>query len=663
MAIPYDQQYYVEKERNDKFQWLILAVTFGLLVVHGLIFHWIPNYLRSKRSINHLKFIPYFKFIKYFSYINTCFKVPKFWKKKDHYYFQPSLLLLYLGYLAVNGVFAFAQTKDINYEPTTYIVGKRLGKLAIGNMPLIYLFVTKNDLISAISGLQHDRLVVFHKWIGRTIWMLSTAHLYLCATYWLNMDVKLMLEIPPQYFGMIAYASCCFLTWASLRWIRRIAFDVFLVQHRVFSFMMLLFSIFHNSQSRAGVIFAVHMLVVDRVVSRVLGIIHCRRSPTKGISRFETFDEDTLLVTLPIKMNKKQNPSLWYNCILPKYGTWKAGQHVLLNVPLVYKFQYHPFTIASLAETGEIKLLIRKQKGFTKHLVNKVLSLEQSNNEGDHKQTRFENIKAKFHSNAQNIIRKAEGILMSYMPERWHSSNAEECSYDLGEGKELVSMKATINGPYGANFQRLTSFDSILFLCAGSGGSFIFPVCLDFLIENEKRNAASDFFNRPEKCLVHLLWTIKEKQNIVWYKHIIDKLLPYILSGNLKLTIHISRYESDILTTNTSQTKSEGMQKNSDKTIEASFSECIDQREYSFQYAKIIMESGLVEFQHGRPDLKYEISSVSQDIIRNCDDSTSRSLAVMACGPNQFLSKVKTECQRNRRIKGSPDIYCYCESF
>ena len=32
-------------------------------------------------------------------------------------------------------------------------------------------------------------------------------------------------------------------------------------------------------------------------------------------------------------------------------------------------FQYHPFTISSLAESGEMKLLIRVERGFTRKLM------------------------------------------------------------------------------------------------------------------------------------------------------------------------------------------------------------------------------------------------------------------------------------------------------
>ncbi|KAG2730816.1 hypothetical protein G9P44_005965 [Scheffersomyces stipitis] len=57
---------------------------------------------------------------------------------------------------------------------------------------------------------------------------------------------------------------CFLLTFANIKIIRRYAFDFFMVQHRIFSFIMLLLAFFHNGGSKAMVILAVHLLVLDK---------------------------------------------------------------------------------------------------------------------------------------------------------------------------------------------------------------------------------------------------------------------------------------------------------------------------------------------------------------------------------------------------------------
>ena len=67
--------------------------------------------------------------------------------------------------------------------------------------------------------------------------------------------------------------------------------------------------------------------------------------------------------------------------------------------------QYHPFTISSLAESGEMKLLIRVERGFTRKLMR----------------------------------------------------HLEQVDHDE------VTIKAMFHGPYGARYQPLITFDTCLF--------------------------------------------------------------------------------------------------------------------------------------------------------------------------------------------------------
>ena len=86
-----------------------------------------------------------------------------------------------------------------------------------------------------------------------------------------------------------------------MKFIRQWCYEFWLVQHRVFAFIMLFMSFIHNSGNRAAVLVSVHGLVIDRVLSKVLAHIHKHYSPTKCRSTFRILDSGTVEVTVPVR--------------------------------------------------------------------------------------------------------------------------------------------------------------------------------------------------------------------------------------------------------------------------------------------------------------------------------------------------------------------------
>ena len=140
-----------------------------------------------------------------------------------------------------------------------------------------------------------------------------------------------------------------------------------MINHRVHSFIMLLMAFLHNDRAKAMVILAIHLLVLDKVLGRIYGIVHSLKSPTKGLSEFEILDDETLRVSIPVKTSKT-DPTPWYRLFLFKYGTWLAGLHVYLNVRKVDFFQHHPFALQVYLNL--VKLLwLSKEKRVYKEIV------------------------------------------------------------------------------------------------------------------------------------------------------------------------------------------------------------------------------------------------------------------------------------------------------
>lgn len=659
MAVPFDQQFFVEKERNNKYEWLIFILTLVILGIHGLLFHWIPRYLRLKRQSSGLTHDKYFAFIKKWDSFTSCKHFTIFNRR---FYYQPSLVLFCVVFVGVNIGLCFAEIRDIDYQGFMYAISKRISRIGVGNLPILLLSVMKHDLLTQFSGFQFDRLEFLHKWLSRWMWAMITVHLSLACYYWLSNNFLIMIIIPPQIFGFMAYGSLVLLTWTSMKFIRQWCYEFWLVQHRVFAFIMLFMSFIHNTGNRAVVLVSVHGLVIDRVLGKVMAHIHKRYSPTKCKSTFRILDSGTVEVTIPVR-EEGYVANKWYNKILG-FKNWKAGQHVYLNVPKIKWFEYHPFTIASLASSNEMKLLIRVQKGFTRKLMRHLADVDHEEHEDD-----------------------------------------------------LVSIKTMFHGPYGAVHQPFISFDHCIFFGAGSGGAFTFPVCLDLLQQIQAKDDMQDFLFRPVAPKIRFVWAIKHLKNIVWFKHIFDELTKYSARNKLIIDIYITQENgagesSSCSSVEECEVESEPKLEQSSSSDAGSFeltsiglnlkllnknqiygnddkSQYRDQEQTVITTSTTITNSGesshvqnkrksdTVEVEYdltskhitynvyyGRPDIGSIIQSHTNELsLQMTNSSTYKSLAVASCGPPYFTNLIKEQCQVARRVKDSPDVYCYTESF
>lgn len=651
MAIALQDQYFVELARNAKYTWLAVIVSVLLPAIHGLLFLWIPWYLRSKRSPDTLGHDRYFSFIKAYSSFNKVFKFTIF---KHNFYYQPSLLVIMAIHVALCGVFCFVQTKDIDYEPRYYIVSKRVGRICIGNLPIILLFVSKNTFISALSGLSLDRCVFFHKWLGRFMFITAIIHTWMSLVYWLDMKFYIMVQIPPQIFGFIAFSCLGMLNVASFKFIRNFAFDFFLAQHRVFNFIMLLLAYFHNGGNHAPVILGVHLLVLDRVIGRILGLIHKYKGPTKGLSDFEVLDETTVRVSIPIKLYDSDRQKWWWSFV-PRYGNWRAGQHVVLNVFKVAWFQYHPFTIASLAESGKMVFVIKVHKGFTRKLLQKLNKMSDAldaestvDNEieatSELSDSRDSSSVSSSVDSQSKLTGKGHAISEVYSP----SVQEFQSIINAFQLPEILQLGALMNGPFGGTYQPLTKFESVIFFSAGSGASFTLPVALELLKMLKQRDEADDYLYRPQKTQVTIVMAMKKVANLQWFDHLWEEFIPFLDSGRAHLAFHVTQEVPDA---------SEPEEEIKDRVFAKSKTE--ESFNTTFESTSSVGEKGF-SITYGRPDFDELIGSRIKQL---CSKSYRRSFACLGCGPGAFNDEMKRSCEKFRWIEGAPDVYCYRESF
>ncbi|KAK6890775.1 Ferric reductase transmembrane component 1 [Candida tropicalis] len=611
MALDIAEQRFLESERNKKYQWIACVFSLLIFVANGFVFYWLPRFFRSNRYVKTNRFKPYFKFTDAWGTLNSTVSIRV---GKKVFYFKPSLLALSICFILLNGKLCYIETEDLDYKPRMFIIGKRCARIGLGQMPAMFLAATKGDFITALTGLTYERAVYFHNWLATLMFSLITAHVAIVAYYWARPSYDIIPKYPKYVYGIIGYACFVFLTFANISIIRKYAFDLFSVHHRVHSFIMLLMAFLHNDKSKAMIIVGIHLLVVDKVLGRIYGILHSKTSPTKGFSEFEILDEDTIRATIPVKATKT-NPNPWYRLFLFKYGTWLGGSHVYLNVKKIDFFQYHPFAIASLPDSGNITLIIKKRNGFTKKLYEKIKSIRDE---------------------------QLENGIDEELPEHKRPSDPN-----------IVKLKAGFRGPSSGKFQPLITFDSVAFFAHDCGASFILPLCLDLLQNIERKEVLKDYLGRPAHPYLKIYWSVKQSSDVLWYDFIIKKLMPYINSGKLDLQVFVKNGDVEL-----DDIKSQLVESKCKKT-----SEIVSVYSDSDSIGTSSIANSSIKFAYSE---KMNVKNILDSHIASMhfpEQKSYNTLAVMSCGLGEFGKEVECETQKYTWVKGAPNIYFYNESY
>lgn len=80
------------------------------------------------------------------------------------------LLILYFGFLVGLELVQDFIPGALHYQA----FGLRAGWLSTVQMPLLILLVGKQNLLSFFTGISHERLNIFHRWVARSIWLYGT---------------------------------------------------------------------------------------------------------------------------------------------------------------------------------------------------------------------------------------------------------------------------------------------------------------------------------------------------------------------------------------------------------------------------------------------------------------------------------------------------------
>ncbi|KAI9066798.1 hypothetical protein FKP32DRAFT_1755684 [Trametes sanguinea] len=273
---------------------------------------------------------------------------------------------LSIMYLAGCLAFAFAPTDNI--KPAVHLHpnywGGKAGIIAAGQMPLAVFLALKNNPVTLLTGLGHEKLVLMHRIVSRCILVLTWVHLV--GEYYSYKSADALDELMDEGWkiaGMVGAVAQTVTTILGIKQIRHRYYEIFYSSHVLFIIIFIVTVHIHCIPMLcAYYVWPCYIIWgFDRVLrgSRYV-LFNFILRPKNQKALVEHIGSDGLRVTL-----KRRIP-----------GGWKAGQHVFLAFPAL-GIESHPFTIGNIYEKekgsdeAEMLFIIRAMGGQTRMLMDK----------------------------------------------------------------------------------------------------------------------------------------------------------------------------------------------------------------------------------------------------------------------------------------------------
>lgn len=281
-------------------------------------------------------------------------------------------VLVLLGYWAVV-VYFMSWNVVIKDDYFWERIGYRNAWVTITQLPMLYLLSMKTNPIGFLIGTSHERLNWLHRWVARTMFVTATVHGFHFWSQWVIADfVAYELSFMPLVkYGLAAWGILLWSVVVGLLPIRRLAYEVWLLQHIV-SGVVILWLLYKHIPADARYLLwmAISFLVFDRAARWLLLLWQNTRwkpnkSTCEGMKRIGHHVSAQAV-----------GPSTTVLTVKDVHFKWTAGQHVYLWVPRIGMLEAHPYTIACAHQIrgtcccNSIQLIIRAHGGFSKRIHN-----------------------------------------------------------------------------------------------------------------------------------------------------------------------------------------------------------------------------------------------------------------------------------------------------
>ncbi|KAJ3711396.1 hypothetical protein C8R42DRAFT_616455 [Lentinula raphanica] len=378
----------------------------------------------------------------------------------------------------------------------------RAGFLALAQLPVVFLFSTKNSIVSLLLGPGHgyEKLNYIHRWSGRCLFLGAVVH----GSLWIRNHLQYNIQIigaQKETSGVAALGVLCGIVLTSLRPVRKWFWDFFWVVH-VLGFVAFFITICYHTIYATPWIFPPLAFYAADMLMRML--------------RVRIKDATLTAVDSNMTLIRVQNCDT----------NWIAGQHVRLRVFFSGRvFESHPLTIMnaptnvtclaapSSSESGRGIILGARVTGDWTRALNTYADVEG---------------KTVLAQNAMWVVEKKKKAI----------SNDDQSSIsDQPALLPEVPVQIMLDGPYGGCSLDLGQYETVLLIAGGSGATFTIGVLDDIV----GRCARLGRPNNERTRRIEFVWCLRSYAGINWFTSLILPIAN-VVADCPDLDLHISVY-------------------------------------------------------------------------------------------------------------------------
>lgn len=255
----------------------------------------------------------------------------------------------------------------------------RTGWMALACMPFILLLSAKANMITALTGIPHEKLNVWHNWVSWAMFVLALIHTFPFIIYHRDVTHDLhetFVTGGVWITGVIALVAQAWLTFMSISWIRYVPRRKSTCQQKANK----------NSNKFYEFFKATHFFFA--IVFIIFFFIHCGFSLSSWdyfIAAVSLYAACLLFAFINTYVRHGVGHAAQIRCETPHSlriaittkSTWKPGQHVFLRFITsgVHSLTAHPLTVCSLPDRdqqanrgGEMVFFVQPRDGLTGRL-------------------------------------------------------------------------------------------------------------------------------------------------------------------------------------------------------------------------------------------------------------------------------------------------------
>ncbi|KAJ3757470.1 iron reductase [Lentinula raphanica] len=356
----------------------------------------------------------------------------------------------------------------------------RAGFLALAQLPVVFLFSTKNSIVSLLLGPGHgyEKLNYIHRWSGRCLFLGAVVH----GSLWIRNHLQYNIQIigaQKETSGVAALGVLCGIVLTSLRPVRKWFWDFFWVVH-VLGFVAFFITICYHTIYATPWIFPPLAFYAADMLMRML------RVRIKDATLTAVDSNMTLIRVQDCDTN------------------WIAGQHVRLRVFFSGRvFESHPLTIMN-APTNVT-----------------CLASPSSSESG------------------RGIILGAR-VTGDWTRDLNTYADVEGKAFSISDQPALlpeVPVQIMLDGPYGGCSLDLGQYETVLLIAGGSGATFTIGVLDDIV----GRCARLGRPNNERTRRIEFVWCLRSYAGINWFTSLILPIAN-VVADCPDLDLHISVY-------------------------------------------------------------------------------------------------------------------------